>query len=308
VGQDHGHDHSLGAVAVTHRRPLAWVLAISFTILIVEVVGAVLSGSLALLADAGHMLTDVAGLSMALVAATLALRPATPERTWGYRRAEVLAAAAQAALLLAVGAFVIVEGVRRLLEPPDVQSGLMAAFAVVALLGNAVSILLLSRTQGGGNLNTRAAFLEVVNDALGALAVLVAALLITWLGWLRADAVTSIAIGLLIVPRTLRLLRETVDVLLEATPRDVDLTEVREHILGASHVIAVHDLHASRVSSDLPIVTAHVVVEDGCFHDGHIPPLLDELQTCLADHFDVAHSTFQFEPAGHGNHESGRHD
>ena len=309
MGQDHGHDHDLGlvAVAVTHRRPLAWVLAISSTILVVEVVGAVLSGSLALLADAGHMLTDVAGLSMALVAATLALRPATPERTWGYRRAEVLAAAAQAALLLAVGVFVIVEGVRRLLEPPDVQSGVMAVFAVVALLGNAMSILLLSRIQGG-NLNTRAAFLEVVNDALGALAVLVAALLITWLGWLRADAVTSIAIGLLIVPRTLRLLRETVDVLLEATPRDVDLTEVRAHILGASHVLAVHDLHASRVSSDLPIVTAHVVVEDGCFHDGHIPPLLDELQTCLADHFDVAHSTFQFEPASHGDHESGRHD
>lgn len=307
MGQDHGHDHGLGAVAVTHRRPLAWVLAISSTILVVEVVGAFLSGSLALLADAGHMLTDVAGLSMALVAATLALRPATPERTWGYRRAEVLAAAAQAALLLAIGVFVIVEGVRRLLDPPDVQSGVMTVFAVVALLGNAVSIMLLSRIQGG-NLNTRAAFLEVVNDALGALAVLVAALLIAWLGWLRADAVTSIAIGLLIVPRTLRLLRETVDVLLEATPRDVDLTEVREHILGASHVLGVHDLHASRVSSDLPIVTAHVVVEDGCFHDGHIPPLLDELQTCLSDHFDVAHSTFQFEPAGHGDHESGRHD
>jgi cobalt-zinc-cadmium efflux system protein len=309
VAHDHGHDHAygLGAVAVTHRRPLAWVLAISTTILVVEVVGAFVSGSLALLADAGHMLTDVAGLSMALVAATLALRPATPERTWGYHRAEVLAAAAQAALLLAVGVFVIVEGVRRLLDPPEVESGVMAAFAVIALLGNAVSIVLLSRIQAG-NLNTRAAFLEVVNDALGALAVLVAALLITWFGWLRADAVTSIAIGLLIVPRTLRLLRETVDVLLEATPRDVDLTEVREHILGASHVLAVHDLHASRVSSDLPIVTAHVVVEDGCFHDGHIPPLLDELQTCLADHFDVAHSTFQFEPAGHGDHESGRHD
>ena len=129
MAHDHGHDHAhgLGAVAVTHRRPLAWVLAISTTILVVEVVGAFLSGSLALLADAGHMLTDVAGLSMALVAATLALRPATPERTWGYRRAEVLAAAAQAALLLAVGVFVIVEGVRRLLEPPEVESRLMAA-------------------------------------------------------------------------------------------------------------------------------------------------------------------------------------
>jgi cobalt-zinc-cadmium efflux system protein len=183
----------------------------------------------------------------------------------------------------------------------------MAAFAVVALLGNALSILLLSRI-GSGNLNTRAAFLEVVNDALGALAVLVAALLISAYGWLRADAVTSIAIGLLILPRTLKLLRETVDVLLESTPRDIDLTAVREHILGLPHVLAVHDLHASRVSSDLPIVSAHVVVEDGCFHDGHLPPLLDDLQVCLADHFDVAHSTFQFESAQHGDHESGRHD
>ena len=309
MGAEHGHahDHGLAAVAVTHRRPLGWVLAISTGILVGEIVGAVLSGSLALLADAGHMLTDVVGLSMALVAATLALRPATPERTWGYRRAEVLAATAQASLLLAVGVFVIVEGVRRLLDPPEVESGLMAAFAVVALLGNAVSMLLLSRIQGG-NLNTRAAFLEVANDALGALAVLVAALLITWFGWLRADAITSIAIGLLILPRTVRLLRESVDVLLEATPRDVDLLEVREHILGVPHVVAVHDLHASRVSSDLPVVSAHVVVEDGCFHDGHLPPLLDELQTCLAEHFDVAHSTFQFESAQHGAHESGRHD
>ena len=309
MGAEHGHthDHGLGAVAATHRRPLAWVLGISSTILVAEIVGAFVSGSLALLADAGHMLTDVVGLSMALVAATLALRPATPERTWGYRRAEVLAAAAQAALLLAVGIFVVVEGVRRLIDPPEVESGLMAAFAVLALIGNAVSLLLLSRIQGG-NLNTRAAFLEVANDALGALAVLVAALLITWFGWLRADAVTSIAIGLLILPRTLRLLRESVDVLLEATPRDVDLTEVREHILGLPHVVAVHDLHASRVSSDLPVLSAHVVVGDDCFHDGHLPPLLDELQACLAEHFDVAHSTFQFESAQHGDHESGRHD
>ena len=307
MGEAHGHHHGLGEVAVSHRRALAWVLGISTGILVAEVVGALASGSLALLADAGHMLTDVAGLSMALVAATLATRPATPARTWGYRRAEVLAAAAQAALLLAVGVFVLVEGARRLVEPPAVDSGLMAAFALVALVGNAVSILLLSRLEGG-NLNTRAAFLEVVSDALGALAVLVAALLIAAVGWLRADAVASIGIGLLILPRTWRLLRESVDVLLEATPRDMDLTTVREHILGVPHVLAVHDLHASRVSSDLPVLSAHVVVEDGCFNDGHLPPLLDELQSCLSEHFDVAHSTFQFEPARHGDHEAGRHD
>jgi cobalt-zinc-cadmium efflux system protein len=300
------HDHGGLLAADGHRRPLAIVLGISSTILVVEVVGALISGSLALLADAGHMLTDVAGLSLALVAATYASRPATPERTFGYRRAEVLAAAAQAAVLLAVGIFVLVEGVRRLVDPPAVESGVMFAFALVGLLGNGISIVLLTRARSD-NFNTRAAFLEVVSDALGALAVLVAALLIAHFGWLRADAVASIGIGLLILPRTWRLLRETVDVLLESTPKGIDLSDVRTHLLAVEHIVAIHDLHASRVSSDLPVLTAHVVVDDSCFLDGHLPNLLDELQSCLTDHFDVEHSTFQFEPAGHGDHERATH-
>jgi cobalt-zinc-cadmium efflux system protein len=301
------HDHGVVGAAPGHRKSLAWVLGISTTILIAEVVGAFLSGSLALLADAGHILTDVAGLTLALVAATLALRPATPERTWGYRRAEVLAAAAQASLLLAVGIFVLVEGVRRLIHPLPVESGVMFAFAVVALLGNVISIWVLTRTRRG-NLNTRAAFLEVLNDALGALAVLIAAVVISTFGWLRADAVTSIGVGLLILPRTVRMLRQTVDVLLEATPRGVNLTDVRDHVLGIPHVVAIHDLHATQVATGLPVLTAHVVVEDDCFNDGHLPGLLDELQSCLADHFDVEHSTFQFEPIRHGDHEHASHD
>ncbi len=282
------------------------VLGISATILVVEVVGALVSGSLALLADAGHMLTDVAGLSMAVVASVLANRPATDERTWGYRRAEVLAAAAQAAVLLAVGVFVLIEGVRRLLEPPEVGSTAMVVFGLIGLLGNAVSIMLLARTQGA-NLNTRAAFLEVVNDALGSVAVLVAALLIATTGWQRADAVASLLIGALILPRTWRLLRETVDVLLEATPKGVDLAEVRAQLLEVAHVRDVHDLHASTVATDLPVLTAHVVVEDGCFNDGHVPQLLDEVQACLVGHFDVGHSTFQFEPTSHADHEHPAH-
>lgn len=302
---DHGHDHAVPA-GTGHGRRLAMVLGISCTILSVEVVGAAVSGSLALLADAGHMLADVAGLSLALFAAMLANRPATEERTWGYRRAEVLAAAAQAAVLLAVGLFVLVEGIRRLLDPPEVASTAMVIFGLVALAGNAVSILLLARTQGA-NLNTRAAFLEVVNDALGAVAVLVAAVLIATTGWLRADAVASLLIGVLIFPRTWKLLRETVDVLLEATPRGVELAEVRAHLLDVAHVRDVHDLHASTVATDLPVLTAHVVVDDGCFHDGHVPQLLDELQDCLIGHFDVAHSTFQFEPSSHVAHEHAAH-
>lgn len=262
-GQAPGGGHGHGVPGAGHRRPLAVVLGITGTILAVEVIGAVVSGSLALLADAGHMLTDAAGLSLALVAAVLAGRPATAARTWGYRRAEVLAAAAQAAVLL-------------------------------------------SRITGG-NLNTRTARLEVINDALGSVAVLAAAGIIALTGWDRADAVASLLIGALILPRTWKLLRETVDVLLEATPKDVDLAHVRAHILGVPHVHAVHDLHASLVATDLPVLTAHVVVDDSCFRDGHLPGLLDQLQQCLAGHFDVEHSTVQFEPAGHAAHEHPAH-
>jgi cobalt-zinc-cadmium efflux system protein len=298
------HDHAAGDAFA--RGPLAVVLVISTVILTVEVVGAVLSGSLALLADAGHMLTDVAGLSLGVVAAVLAGRPATLQRTWGYRRAEVLAAAAQAAVLLAVGVFVLVEGVRRLWEPPSVTSVTMLVFGVVGLVGNVVSIGLLVRAEAS-TMNTRAALLEVVNDALGSVAVLVAAVVIALTGWLRADALASLLIGVLIMPRTWRLLRETVDVLMEATPRGVDLAAVRNHVLSLEHVRDVHDLHASTVATNLPVLSAHVVVDDECFLDGHLPRLLDELQSCLAGHFDVEHSTFQFEQAGHTAHEHAAH-
>ena len=302
-----GHSHAHGVAAESgRRRRLILVLVITATVLVVEVIGAAVSGSLALLADAVHMLTDVAGLSLAVAASVLAARPASPRRTWGYRRAEVLGAALQAGVLLAVGVFVLVEGVRRLFEPPEVASGAMLIFGLVGLSGNVASMAILARTQRE-TLNTRAAFLEVVNDALGSVAVLVAAAVIATTGWLRADAVVSILIGLLIIPRTLRLLRETTDVLLEAVPRNVDLREVRAHLLEVDHIHDVHDLHASAVASDLPVLTAHVVVDDSCFSDGHLPRLLDELQGCLAGHFDVEHSTFQFEPASHADHEHATH-
>jgi len=289
-----------------HRGRLRTVLVITVTVLIAEVVGAVASGSLALLADAGHMLSDVAGLSLAWVASVLAQRPATLARTWGYRRAEVLAAAGQAAVLLAVGGFVIIEAIRRLIEPPEVVSAAMVAFGVIGLVGNVIGIAVLAGVRSE-NLNLRAAFLEVVNDALGSLAVLIAAVLIAATGWLRADALASLLIGALIIPRTLKILRESIDVLLESTPRGLELGEVREHLLQVSRVQAVHDLHASQVATGLPVLTAHVVVDDVCFRDGHLPALLDELQRCLAGHFDVAHSTFQFEAGGHATHEPSAH-
>jgi len=302
-----GHTRGQGA-GRDDRRRLAIVLAITTTILAVEVVGAVVSGSLALLADAGHMLTDAAGLVIALIAAALAARPATDSRTWGYQRAEVLAATLQAAVLLAVGVFVLVEGVRRLLEPPSVSSSAMIVFGVVGLTGNLASMLVLTRSSSG-TFNMRAAVLEVANDALGSVAVLVAAVVIATTSWQRADAVVSIGIGLLILPRTLRLLRETADVLLESTPRGLDLASVREHMLALEHVHAVHDLHATQIATGLPVLTAHVVIDDSCFLDGHAPRMLDQLQACVAADFGVAveHSTFQLEPASHADHEAGLH-
>lgn len=299
----HGHD---AVDPGRHRGRLLVVLAITLVVLLVEVLGAVVSGSLALFADAGHLLTDVIGLTMAVVAAALARRPATDARTWGYRRAEVVAAAGQAAVLLAVGVFVVVEGIQRLIHPPDVAAGLMLVFGVVGLVGNVVGLLVLAGGRDA-DLNMRAAFLEVLNDALGSGAVLVAAVVIATTGWLRADAVASLVIGLLIVPRTLRLLAESVNVLLESTPRGLDLTDVRRRLLEQPHVRDVHDLHATQVATGLPVLTAHVVVDDSCFFDGHLGPMLDELQRCLDRDFDVEHSTLQFEALAHADHEHDTH-
>ncbi|MGI8578534.1 MAG: cation diffusion facilitator family transporter [Nocardioidaceae bacterium] len=300
-----GHDHTAGVL--THNRArLTVVLGITGAVFVIEVIGALLSGSLALLADAGHMLADVAGLALAVCAAVLARRPSTDVRTWGYRRAEVLAAATQAAVLLAVGAYVLIEAIRRLVEPPDVASRAMIVFGAIGLVGNVIGIAVLARSRRA-NLNMRAAFLEVVNDALGSLAVLAAAVVIATTGWLRADSLASLLIGILIIPRTLGLLRDAVDILLESTPRGLDLGDVRRHLLEVPHVLAVHDLHATQVATGLPALTVHAVVDDSCFLDGHLRWLLDELQECLAGHFDVDHSTIQFEAAVHVDHERTSH-
>lgn len=301
---EHSHDHGTDA----HGGRLLIAFSITCLILVAEVVGAILTGSLALVVDAGHMLTDAGGLGLALLAARLVGRPATNRRTYGFARAEVLSATAQAAVLLAVGLFVLVEGIQRLINPPEIASGTLVVFGIIGLAGNVASICVLASGRAA-NFNLRAAFLEVVNDALGSLAVIIAAVVITLTRWTRADAVAAILIGVLILPRALKLLRETVDVLLESVPRGLDLDAVRTHLLEVPHVRGVHDLHVTQVSSSLPVLTAHVVVEDECFRDGHAPSMLDDLQACVADHFkvQVEHSTFQLEPVAHGTHEGGIH-
>jgi cobalt-zinc-cadmium efflux system protein len=285
---------------------LAGALAAAAGIFVVEIVGAFVSGSLALLADAGHVLADAGGVALALGAAVLATRPPTHRRTFGWARAEVLAAAINGLVLAGIGVFVVVEGIRRLIEPTAIHPGQMAVFAAIGLVGNLVGFGLLFRSRHA-SLNLRGAFLEVATDTAASVGVLVAAGIIALTGFVRADPLISITIGLVILPRALRLLRDAGHVLLEATPENLDLEDVRRHIRELEHVRDVHDLHAYTVTSGLPVLTAHVVIDDECFRDGHAPQMLDAVQRCLAGHFDVEHSTIQLEPAGHTDHEHPAH-
>lgn len=303
-----GHDHSgkAGTAASQQRGRLVAVLAITLTILLTEIIGGLLAHSLVLLADAAHMTADAAGVSLSLLAVFFASRPATTARTFGYQRAEILAAVVNAVLLLVLGVFILVAAIRRLIDPGHASPTVMLIFGVVAALGNGASLLLLQRGQGK-SLNVRGAYLEVLSDLLGAAAVLVAAAVIATTGFERADPLASLFVGLLIVPRTLRLLKQAVDVLLEATPEGVDLDEVRRHILETPGVVSCHDLHAWTITSGNAVLSAHVVVEDSVWADGTAPEVLDQLGHCLAGHFDVEHSTFQLERPGHSDHEAVLH-
>jgi cobalt-zinc-cadmium efflux system protein len=282
--------HAHHSAAAASQRRLAIVLGLGITVLAVELIGAVVANSLALLADAGHMLTDVLGVAMALVAIRIAGRPATRERTFGYLRLEILAAGANATLLIGVAVFVLVEAWQRFLAPEAVTSGVMLAVAILGLVANAISVRLLHEGQRG-SLNVRGAYLEVLGDLAGSGAVLAAAAVIAVTGWTAADVAASVAIAILILPRTTSLLREAVDVLLEATPRGVDMDHVRQHILDAPGVVDCHDLHAWTITSGMNVVSAHVVLGEGADPSA----TLDALADCLADDFDIEHSTFQLE-------------
>jgi len=303
MGAEHAHGADSG------RGRIAIALGITVAVLAAELVGAWLTGSLALLTDAAHMVTDAIGLSIAL-GASIAISSSRPNdrRTWGLRRIEVLAALAQALLLIGVAVFVVVEAVLRIGASPDIPAGELLAFAIVGLVGNAVAIAVLAKGRTH-SLNLRAAFLEVIGDALGSVAVIVAAVVIWTTGFAPADSIAAILIGAFIVPRAIRLLWDALAVVLEVTPKDLDLGSVREHLEAMDGVRSVHDLHVSRISSDLPVLTAHVVVEDAWFRDGRAPRLLSGLQECVASHFAVSieHSTFQLESDAHPHEEHVAH-
>ena len=297
-----GHDHGHAAGRAEDRRRLRFVLAVTATVMVVELAGAWLAGSLALLADAGHMATDVAAIVLALGASYVATLPGGPRSTFGYHRAEILAALLNALVLLVLCGYLLYAGIGRLAEPGDVDAGPMIAFAAVGLVANGVSMLVLSRSETG-SLNLRGAATEVLGDLLGSLLAVVAGVVILTTGWQQADAVASLLIAVLILPRSLVLLRDSAVVLLEIAPHDLDLAEVDRHLRAMPGVVDVHDLHAWTITSGIPSLSAHVTVTDEALAEHGVGGILDRLCACTVEDFGVRHATFQVEPVSHREHE-----
>lgn len=292
------HGTKLTAAGKNKKR-LGVVLALTTAYLAAEIVGGLLTGSLALLADAGHMLTDVAGLALALIAIRFAESPATPERTYGYYRVEILAAITNAIILIGISIYILYEAYERFRNPPQVQSGAMLAVAAVGLAVNIVGIYLL-RAASEESLNMKGAYFEVLSDMLTSIGVIVAAFIMLTTGWYYADPLISAGIGLFILPRTWMLLRDAVGVLLEGTPSDVNLTALRDAIIGIPCVADVHDLHVWSLTSGVNAMSAHVVLDNGEASDN----LLTRIRQRITSDFTIAHVTIQVETIPCGDSEA----
>ena len=301
-----GHDGRRHGSVHTDRRLLIVALVFLIAFMAFEVGAAVFANSLALLADAGHMLVDVGAIACSLLAINLAARPETGSHTYGLKRAEILAAAANAIVLLVVAALVTFGAIGRLVHPATVDGAVLIVVAAVGVAVNLAATMTLSRANRE-SLNIEGAYKHILTDLYGFAGTLIAGIVIVTTGFDRADPIASLVVVLLMLRAAAQLLRPAVHILLEATPDDIDLEEVRRHLIELPEVQSVHDLHAWTLTSALPILTAHVVVSDECFRSGDAGRVLDHLQGCLSGHFDVAHSTLQFESAGHLEHELGGH-
>ena len=288
----HGHDHDHAPARYGSARALAVVLALTAALMVVEIVGGILTDSLALLADAGHMLSDASSAGLALFAVWLAARPATPSRSWGYKRAEILAALANGVLLVVVAVWILIEAWRRLDDPPEVLGGWMLVVALVGLAANAVAMGVLLRSERE-SLNVRAALRHVLADLLGSAGVVVAAVIIVTTGWEQADPIVSAAIALLVLASSWSVLRDSVSILLEATPRGIDAKQVEAAIVRAPGVVSVHDLHVWTITSGFPALSAHVLV--GAGEDCH--GRRRELEALLQERFGIDHTTLQVDHA-----------
>jgi cobalt-zinc-cadmium efflux system protein len=276
-----------------NRRALQVTFALTFSYFVVEVVGGILTNSLALLADAAHMLTDVFGLGLALFATWISQKPATPEKTYGYYRFEILAALVNAAVLFLISFYILYEAYRRFKEPPEVASLPMILIAVVGLGVNLAGMWILREGAREG-LNVQGAFLEVVSDALGSVGVIIAGTIMLATGWYYADPIFSVLIGVFILPRTWRLLKQAVNVLLEGTPAHINLAEVEEMMLEVDGVEKVHDLHVWTITSGIEALSTHIVLADNC-DPRDSDRVLERLAALLKEKFGIDHSTIQIE-------------
>lgn len=299
MGGDHGHSYGAGvapgSAAGRYRTRLRWALAIIGAFFVIELVGALITGSLALLGDAGHMLTDVVGLGMALAAIEAAARArSSPRRTFGLYRLEILAALGNALLLVALAGYVLFEAVQRFLDPPEVTAGSMLVVAVVGLIANVVAAVLL---RGGAqeSLNMEGAFLEVLADAISSIGVIIAALVLLFTGWPYVDPIVATAIGIWVLPRALRLGARALRVLLQAAPMHLPPEDVRADLAEVRGVVDVHDLHVWTLTSGMEIVSAHLMVDLDA--DNHA--VLDEAREVLVTRYGVEHATLQVEPTDH---------
>lgn len=286
----HGHAHS---AAGANKKRLAIVFGLTTLYLVAEVVGGLMTGSLALLADAGHMLTDVAGLGLALLAIKFAERPATPERTYGYYRVEILAALTNAIVLIGISIYILYEAYERFRKPPEVESGMMLVVATIGLAINIAGIFILKKGSQE-SLNMKGAYFEVLSDMLTSVGVIVAGVIMLTTGWYYADPIISAGIGLFILPRTWMLLREAVGILLEGTPSGVNLTAIRELVGRLPGVREMHDLHVWTLTSGVNAMSAHVVIIDDSLHN----ELLSAIHDTITRNFDIEHVTVQIERDG----------
>ncbi|MFI5236103.1 MAG: cation diffusion facilitator family transporter [Gemmatimonadales bacterium] len=279
----------LTRVPRTFTRRLWWVLALTLAVCAAEVIGAAVSGSLALLADAGHMLADVGAISLSLFTAWIAARPATSRRSYGYLRFEILGALINGAMLFVIAAWIIVEAVERMHAPPPVQGNVLFGVALIGMGANLGSLLLLHRGHQE-NLNVRAAYLHVLGDALGSLGALVAGIVILTIGWTMVDPIISVLIAVLVLGGAWRLVRESVDILLESVPSNISMDEVEGKMLAVAGVSAVHDLHVWTVTSGLVAMSGHAAVPDLNAH----PDVLNGIQRAMGA-LGIGHVTIQLE-------------
>ena len=289
------HQHASLRAGARHKRPLAIAFGLVVVFMVVEVTAGLVTGSLALLSDAGHMATDALGLGMALAAIGVADRAdGNGRRTYGLYRLEILAALANAMVLFVVAGYVLFEAVTRFADPPDVASGLMLVVAVGGLVVNVVGWRLL-RAGAGESINVEGAFLEVLADMIGSIGVIVAALLVRYAGWVYADPIFAAGIGLFILPRAWRLGRRAVQVLVQAAPERLDLDQLRTSLGSIPAVTDVHDLHVWTLTSEMDVATVHLVIRNGS--DPH--PVLDQARALLEHDYRICHATLQVEPDTH---------